>query len=334
MIETLTPLLPYVFAFLMGLAMLVYSLLDGYDLGVGILSKIAPDDEKDIMIASIGPFWDANETWLVLGVGLLLVAFPIAHGIVLSSLYLPVAMMLVGLILRGVAFDFRAKSKPEHKGYWNDAFFGGSLLCSVSQGYMLGSYILGFKQDIGSIGFCMLVGLCAAAGYGLIGAAWLIMKTEGQLQRKSVTWARVCLWLSTLGIAMVSLSTPLVSERIFDRWFMEPNIYFLLPIPVLTAVLIVFCDWQLKRLPQPKDRRSWVPFVVVSLVNVLCFLGLAYSFYPYIVPDQLTIVQAASASQSLWIMLVGALLVLPVMFGYTFYAYKVFHGKATELTYH
>lgn len=325
--------LPLSFAVLMGLSMLIYAVLDGYDLGVGILMKRATDPEKDRMIGSIGPFWDANETWLVLGVGLLLVAFPKAHGIILSSLYLPVAIMLIGLTLRGVAFDFRAKAKTTHKNAWNNAFFAGSLITALAQGYMLGSYILGFQQSIAAVAFSLLVGLCVAAGYCLIGACWLIMKTEGVLQRKSVRWARVSLWATMLAIALISISTPLVSERIFDKWFSFPNIVLLAPIPLITAALVIALEVLLRQLPKPNDRWCWVPFVTTIGIFVLCFHGLAYSFYPYIVPDQLKITEAASAPESLMIILIGALIVLPVLIGYTFLAYKIFHGKAKELTY-
>ncbi|MER2519799.1 MAG: cytochrome d ubiquinol oxidase subunit II [Bdellovibrionales bacterium] len=325
--------LPLSFAALMGLAMLIYATLDGYDLGVGILQPLAQDDDKDVMIASIGPFWDANETWLVLGVGLLLVAFPAAHGLILTNLYLPVVFMLVGLILRGVAFDFRAKGKPEHKPMWNKAFFAGSLLMAISQGYMLGSYILGFERSVGAFFFSLLVGGGVAAGYCLIGSCWLIMKTEGALQLKAIRWARVSLWATMLGIALVSLATPLASSRIFDKWFTLPQFYYLLPVPILTGVLVIALDYVLRRLPRADDQGCWQPFAGTVAVYVLCFVGLAYSFFPYIVPDKLLITEAASAPESLIVILVGALVVLPVLIGYTFLAYKIFHGKARELTY-
>lgn len=325
--------LPLSFAALMGLSMLIYAVLDGYDLGVGVLMRGASDAEKDRMISSIGPFWDANETWLVLGVGLLLVAFPTAHGVILSSLYLPVAFMLIGLIMRGVAFDFRAKAKTGHKHTWNNVFFFGSLLTAFSQGYMLGSYILGFDHSAAGIVFSLLVGGCVVVGYSLIGSAWLIMKTEGELQRKAVKWARFSLWGTVAGIALISIATPLVSPRIFDNWFSLPNMFFLAPIPLITAVLIVYTEIVLRRLPAPGDRGCWLPFVTTIGVFVLCFLGLAYSFYPYIVPDRLLITEAASAPESLMIILVGALIVLPVLIGYTFLAYKIFHGKAKDLSY-
>jgi cytochrome d ubiquinol oxidase subunit II len=326
--------LPLVFAFLMGLAMLIYAVLDGYDLGVGMLTLVAEESEKDTMVASIGPFWDANETWLVLGVGILLVAFPTAHGIILSNLYLPVAFMLVGLILRGVAFDFRAKTRPEHKHWWNKAFFGGSLLTAYAQGWMLGGYILGFKDSALSLSFCLIVGFCVAAGYCLMGANWLIMKTEGELQKKAVRWARLSLIGTALGIVVVSLATPLASTRIFDKWFELPAMFWLAPIPLITGCLVIYLFKVLGTLPQPQDRLCWAPFVLTVGIYVLCFLGLGYSFFPYIVPDQLLIVDAASAPESLMIILGGALIVLPVLIGYTLFAYKVFWGKAGELRYH
>lgn len=325
--------LPLVFAALMGLAMLIYAVLDGYDLGVGMLLRGASDAEKDRMISSIGPFWDANETWLVLGVGLLLVAFPAAHGIILTHLYLPVAFMLIGLILRGVAFDFRVKVGLEHKETWNRVFVAGSALAALAQGYMLGAYILGFENSVVAFLFAALVGGCVAAGYCLIGAAWLIMKTEGALQRKAVQWARISLYGTVLGIAVVSLATPLVSPRIFGNWFSFPALLFLAPIPLVTVGLVVFLERLLRQLPKPDDKLCWAPFAAIVAMFVTCFLGLGYSFYPYIVPDQLKIVDAASAPESLIIILVGALLVLPMLIGYTIFAYRIFHGKAKDISY-
>lgn len=332
--DSITHWLPYTFAFLMGFAMLVYALLDGYDLGVGVLFPFATHDEKDTMIASIGPFWDANETWLVLGVGILLVAFPEAHGVILTHLYLPVVFMLVGLTLRGVSFDFRAKVAPQYKERWNRAFLAGSALTAWAQGFMLGHYILGFDSAPQSYAFSFFIGLCVVAGYALVGACWLIIKTEGELQRKAVLWARISLCLTVMGIAIVSLTTPLVSARIFDKWFVWPNIAFLSVIPLLTGVLILALDFKLRQLPAKDDRHCWVPFVMTIGIFILCFFGLAYSFFPYIVPDKLLIVDAASAPESLMIILVGALLVLPVLIGYTIFAYRVFWGKAQELHYH
>ena len=326
--------LPVIFAGLMGLAILLYVILDGYDLGVGILMSRAEPDEKDQMIASIGPFWDANETWLVLGIGLLLVAFPIAHGIILSTLYLPVAVLLAGLILRGVSFDFRAKAHESHKASWDRAFFGGSLVAALAQGYMLGLYLVGFERGLANVAFGLLCGVCLAAGYAFIGACWLVMKTENHLQVKAAGWARLCLWLTALGLGAVSLATPLVSARMFEKWFAMPNILFLLPVPVVTGLLILGLDRLLARMPLSGDRYYWLPFVGAASVFTLGFLGLAYSFYPYVILDRMTIWQAASAPESLEFILVGALIVLPFILGYTFYAYRIFRGKVRELTYY
>ena len=325
--------LPYAFAFLMGLSMLIYAVLDGYDLGVGILVPGATASEKDRMIAAIGPFWDANETWLVLGVGILLTAFPIAHGMILSSLYLPVFIMLIGLIFRGVAFDFRAKSQERYRKHWNWAFFGGSLLTAFAQGYMLGSYILGFDDSARAIIFSILTGLSVVAGYTLVGAAWLIYKTEGDLQKKAVRWGRFAWFGMVAGIVLVSLTTPFVSERIFDKWFSFPDFVLLAPIPVVTGAALLGIFYLLQRMPFSGDRYAWAPFILTILVFILCFHGLAYSFYPYIVPDQLEIAEAAAAPDSLMIIFVGACIVLPVLIGYTVFAYWVFHGKAEDLRY-
>ena len=326
--------LPLTFMVLMGLAMLAYVILDGYDLGVGMLMSRATDEEKDRMIASIGPFWDANETWLVLGIGILLVAFPEAHGIILTALYLPVALMLGGLILRGVSFDFRAKARAQHKHLWDRAFIGGSLIASVSQGFMLGMYILGFEYSLMNILFGLLAGVCLASGYCLMGGSWLIMKAEGELQKKAVRWARVALWGTAVGMTIVSLATPMISPRIFEKWFSLPNFFLLLPIPVVTGVLIILLELMLRRLPCEGDRHCWVPFAGGVGLFILGFHGLAYSFYPYIVPDRLTIWQAASAPESLIIILAGAAVVLPCIICYTVFAYKVFWGKTKELRYY
>lgn len=325
--------LPLVFMMLMGLAILIYVILDGYDLGVGILMRFADPREKDKMIASIGPFWDANETWLVLGIGLLLVAFPLAHGLILTALYLPVALMIGGLILRGVSFDFRAKARDNHKPLWDGAFILGSLLTTLAQGYMLGSYIMGFKSDMDTLAFGGLTALCLVAGYAFVGASWLIMKTEGSLQLKAIHWARKALWGVALGMVLVSLATPFISQRIFNKWFSLPNFFLLLPLPLMTGALIGGLAWVLNHLPHPKDRYCWVPFAGSVGLFLFGFQGLAYSFYPYIVPDRLTIWQAASASESLLIILVGAVVVLPCIIGYTFFAYRVFWGKVKDLSY-
>ena len=271
--------LPYSFAFLMGLSMLIYAILDGYDLGVGMLIDNATAHEKDRMIASIGPFWDANETWLILGVGLLLVAFPMAHGIILTHLYLPVAVMLFGLIFRGVAFDFRAKVPLQQKWRWNNKFFYGSLLTGLAQGYMLGSYIIGFDNSLSGIMFSFLIAIVLASAYCLVGACWLIMKCEGTLQEKAVRWARYHLINAAIGLVMISIVTPLISPRIFNKWFSLPEILWLSPIPVLTGILTVSLYLLLKRMPLAGDRFNWLPLLMTVGVYVFSFCGLAYSFF-------------------------------------------------------
>ncbi|HEY5291145.1 MAG TPA: cytochrome d ubiquinol oxidase subunit II, partial [Burkholderiales bacterium] len=203
--------LPLVFAALMGVAVLAYVVLDGYDLGVGMLMPAADEREQELMVASIGPFWDANETWLVLGVGILLVAFPVAHGVVLGALYLPVAAMLIGLMLRGVAFEFRVKAEGWHRELWNWLFWLGSFIASFAQGLMLGRYITGFDSGFGYLLFALVVGAGLCGGYVLLGATWLIYKTDGTLQKKAVAWARWGLLWVALGVAAVSVATPLVS---------------------------------------------------------------------------------------------------------------------------
>ncbi len=325
--------LPVVFAGLMALAMLIYVVLDGYDLGVGVLLNGAEDKEKDMMIASIGPFWDANETWLVLGVGILLIAFPMAHGVILSSLYLPVAAMLVGLILRGVAFDFRVKAREPHKPLWNGAFFFGSLLASLSQGFMLGHYITGFEQTWGAYAFSLLIGVSVVAGYALLGATWLIMKSEHELQEKAIRWAQRALWLTAAGIAAVSIATPLISTRVFDKWFSMPQFLFLSQIPAISIALILACHFRLKKLAKNIDEREWVPFALTVSIFILAFAGLGYSLFPYLLIDEVTIWDAASATNSLQFVLWGVLITLPAILGYTVYAYRVFWGKTRELSY-
>ena len=325
--------LPFVFASLMGLSILIYVVLDGFDLGIGVLFPFASESEKDSMIAAIGPFWDANETWLVLAVGLLLVAFPIAHGTILTALYLPVAIMLLGLILRGVAFEFRAKAPPEWKRFWNRAFFAGSLMSALSQGFMLGMYVMGLTWTLPHIAFALLTAVFLTVGYSFIGATWVIHKSEGRLQTKSIDWARGGIWGLVIGIAAISAATPFVSQRIFDKWFDWPTVLYVAPLPVLSAGIILALWLMLARMPFGMDRFSWLPFAAASSLWLLAFGGMAYSFYPYVVPDRLTIYEAASAPESLFIILIGTAVVLPTILAYTVLSYIVFRGKATALKY-
>ncbi len=336
-LTTFNDWLPVIFMGVMGLSMLAYVVLDGYDLGVGILLRRANSTDKDLMVSSIGPFWDANETWLVLGVGILLTCFPAAHGIILGELYLPVAIMLMALILRGVAFEFRVKARAAHKPWWDRAFYGGSLLAALSQGWMLGSYILGFENSWAAWGFAALIAVCLAAGYALLGATWLVLKTEGDLQLQAVRWARGALLLTALGVLAISLATPWISERIFAKWFTLPYLVLLAPLPLATALLFFITHRSLARLPtrlrQGNAYGDWVPFACTVGIFILAFYGLAYSLFPYLVIDRMTIWQAATSPESLKIILVGALIVLPMIVGYTVVVYRVFAGKTKLMSY-
>jgi cytochrome d ubiquinol oxidase subunit II len=325
--------LPLIFAALMGVSILIYVILDGFDLGVGLLFPFADEAEKDSMIASIGPFWDANETWLVLAVGLLLVAFPAAHGMILTALYLPCAVMLIGLILRGVAFEFRAKAPAKWKRLWNNAFFTGSLMTALAQGFMLGLYVMGLTWTWAHVGFAVLTAAFLAVGYSFIGAVWVIHKADGLLQIRAVDWAKGGIWGLVLGIGAISLATPLVSERIWHRWFDVPAVLWMAPLPILSALLVVGLWLLLPRMPFQHDRWNWLPFVMASALWALAFGGMAYSFYPFVVPDRLTIYEAASAPESLWIILWGTLVVLPTILAYSLLSYWLFRGKARELRY-
>ncbi len=332
--------LPVIFSGLMVLAFFIYGILDGYDLGVGILLPADNEAQRDIMIASIGPFWDANETWLVLGVGIMLIAFPAAHSVVLFHLYLPVTIMLAGLILRGVAFDFRAKAPEDHKTLWDRAFKIGSLLATLAQGYMLGIYVMGFEQSLLAYLFACLSAICVTAGYSFIGGAWLIMKTEGELQQRALAWTRKCGYLTALGIVLVSIVNPLISPTIFAKWFSGTAWYLLLIIPIVCAGLFIAVMRFLSQFDKALIKRkqleaySWAPFLAVAGIFLLCFIGLSISFFPYIVPNQLTVWQAASAPESLMFILYGVIIVLPTILLYTFFAYRIFWGKATQLKYY
>ncbi len=324
---------PLIFMAVMGLALLAYVVLDGYDLGVGILLPWASDDDKDVMVSSIGPFWDANETWLVLGVGVLLVAFPQAHGMVLSALYLPVVVMLVGLVLRGVAFDFRVKAHANHKPLWNALFAAGSLASSMAQGWMLGSYVTGFDHGLWGLLFSAGIALTLPAAYAMLGAGWLIMKTDGALQARAVAWGSRVFWPMLLALAGISLATPLVSATVFAKWFSLPEVFALLPIPLACAAALWALHHVLVNPGIVKAGYGWVVFAATVLVFVLAFFGLAYSLFPYIVIDRLNVWEAASAPQSLAVLMVGVGITLPVIIGYTVFMYRVFWGKAGALSY-
>jgi len=325
--------LPFIFLALMALAILAYVVLDGFDLGVGILLPFARRDQHDLMVASIGPFWDANETWLVMGVGILLVAFPRAHGIILGALYLPVALMLTALIVRGVAYEFRTKASGWHAEAWNYLFCAGSLAAAIAQGYMLSRAITGYADGWWYAAFGVLVGLGLAGAYALLGATWLVIKMEGELQHRALVWTRVAVILAAVGVAAISLATPFASPRILDKWLAWPQIVWLSPLPLLTAAAFAGVWVSVRRLRRGTTRREWVPFVLAVWVFVFSFAGLGYSLYPYLVADTLTYREAAAADKSLFFVFIGVMIVLPFIIGYTMFSYRVFWGKAKELSY-
>jgi cytochrome d ubiquinol oxidase subunit II len=322
------PVLALVFAALMGAAILAYVVLDGYDLGVGMLMPAADAQEQNRMVNSIGPFWDANETWLVLGIGILLIAFPAAHGLILQALYLPVAAMLAGLMLRGVAFEFRMKAEGWHRELWNWLFWFGSFLASFAQGVMLGRWITGFEPGFGYWLFALTVGAALCGGYVLLGAVWLVARTEGELQQKACAWARWGLLWVALGIALVSVGTPLVSETVFRKWFSMPQLPFLMLLPAASVALGLRL-WLLTGKPPGND---WAPFFHALAIFVLAFAGLAYSMFPWLVMDRIGLWQAAHPS-ALTVTLAGALVVLPFIVAYNVLAYRIFRGKAAEKLY-
>jgi len=320
------------FGGLMGVAIMAYALLDGYDLGVGVLLSRASGRERDEMVNAIAPFWDANETWLVLGAGILLVAFPLAHGTILKELYLPVLVMLVGLILRGTAFELRVKSPPERLEAWNAMFVVGSATAALAQGFMLGQFVVAFRTDTVALLFACLVAPALVAGYALLGASWLLIKTEGALQRRAAVWAHSALWLTAGGIGVVSVATPLVSPRIFEKWLSVGLTPLLMVVPVLVGGGVLWLSGWLKRFdPQRYDSRAWLPLAMTVVLFLLSGAGLAYSAFPYLVIDQLTLWDAAATDATLRMILLGVAIVLPPIILYSAFSYRIFRGKTTHL---
>jgi cytochrome bd ubiquinol oxidase subunit II len=326
--------LPLFFAAAMGLALLIYVILDGYDLGIGLLLPLANEHDKDLMIASIGPFWDANETWIVLGIGILLIAFPQAHGQILTTMYIPVTLMLMGLILRGIAFDFRAKAVSHRKRMWNAIFSIGSLITASAQGWMLGTYITGLGHGGLNYLFSVLIAITLPALYILLGAAWLLIKTEGDLFDRALVWARRAILPMGFALLLVSIATPLISQVIAAKWFSFPDGLKLLPIPLLSTALYTSLLWLLfdqRALRQPG--KEWLLFGGLIALCVLAALGLAYSILPDIIIGQMTIWESASSTDSLLFTFWGTAIVLPAIIAYTFFVYRIFSGKTTTLTY-
>nr|WP_136250721.1 cytochrome d ubiquinol oxidase subunit II [Ningiella ruwaisensis] len=323
-----------IFAGLTALAIMLYAVLDGYDLGVGITLPMKNEAWRDTAIASIGPFWDANETWLVLGVGLLLVAFPKAHSAILEAFYLPATILLLGLILRGVAFDFRAKVHPEKKRLWDITFMTGSYIATLSQGFMLGVYIMGLEYTTASIIFGVFSALCVSAAYALIGNAWLILKTSGDIQKRAIYIAKRAGVLTFAGILAVCLINPLVNANVYQVWTTPPFAYFYAAIPLMCFTLFLAGYRALKMVDNGASDKEWLPFAITIAIFIGCFLGLALSFYPYVVPNSLTLYEAASAPESLSIIFAGTIIVVPIIILYTGFAYYAFRGKADGLRYY
>jgi len=325
--------LPVIWAALIGTAVALYVILDGFDLGTGILFPYAGNErERDQMMGSIAPFWDGNETWLVLGGGGLWVAFPRAYAVVMPALYLPVIVMLLALVFRGVAFEFRAVAATSKK-YWNFAFAGGSILAAFCQGIILGGLLQGIKVENDAFAggpfdwatpFAFMCGLAVIAGYGLLGATWLVMKTEGAVAARARGQAKMLLLAVLVFMGVVSLWTPLAFERIAARWFSTPNIYFLWPVPVLTAVTALMV-WRWL-----EAGREVPPFLGSIALFLFGYLGLVISTFPYLVPPTLTVWQTAAAPASQLFMLVGTVALLPIILGYIVFVYWVFRGKVRE----
>ena len=333
MVITWDSFLPLFFIAAMGLALFVYVMLDGFDLGIGILLPLATAEEKDSMIAAIGPFWDANETWLVLGIGILLFAFPSAHGIVLTTLYLPVTLMLIGLVLRGAAFDFRVKAGAAHKNKWNLAFFVGSLLSAICQGWMLGAFVTGMTPDLISRLFAFFIALTLPALYIMLGSAWLLIKTEDALFHKAIGWAGKAVFPMVLAFLMISIATPLVSPVIADKWFSFPQLLLLAPIPLASGLILLGMIWSLLVRTDILEKFHQALFIGLCLICLLATAGLAYSIFPDIIIGRMSIWEAASSTKAMLFIFWGTVITLPMIIGYTLFIYRVFQGKSTQLSY-
>ena len=324
--------LPLIWAAIIGVAVAMYVVLDGFDLGIGILFPFSKNEaERDQMMRSIAPFWDGNETWLVLGGVGLFVVFPRAYAVLMPAVYLPVIVMLLALVFRGVAFEFRTVSRS--KTGWNIAFATGSTLAAFAQGVILGNLVHGIAVRDGAYAggtfdwatpFALLSGLALVAGYALLGATWLVMKTEGNVADRARAQAKLLLFAVLGFMAVVSLWTPLSIPRIAERWFSLPNFYFLWPVPAVTA-LVAFLTW--RWLEQGRD----VPPILATIaLFLLGYLGLVISSFPYLVPPSLTVWDTAAATSSQIFMLIGTLVLLPMILGYVVFIFWLFRGKVRE----
>ena len=316
---------------LLAFAIYVYVVLDGFDLGIGLLFAVYPKEaDRDVLMNSVAPVWDGNETWLILGGGGLFAAFPLAYAIIMPAVYAPILAMLLALILRGVAFEFRWRTQ-RWKPWWDLAFIAGSVMAGFSQGVILGAILQGIEVDGRAYGggwwdwlspFSFLCGLAVVCGYGLLGATYLVMKTSGEVQERArkLAWS---LGLGTIGfIGIVSLFTPYLEHAYFERWFTFPAFLFTAPVPIAVAAigLLLFRSLTV-------HDHEYRPFVLTLILFALCFLGLGISTWPYLVPPTVTIFDAATPYKSQLFMFVGAVVLIPVILAYTAYAYWVFRGK-------
>lgn len=327
-----------IWTFILGVGVFLYVLLDGFDLGVGILFGFAPDTRsRNLIMNSIAPIWDGNETWLILGSVGLMAAFPLAFAIIIPAVYFPIAIMLLALVFRGVAFEFRYRD-ADHKSFWDHGFSWGSVIATFAQGIVLGAFIRGFKVDgrhfVGSsfdcfTPFSLLTGLALVLGYALLGAGWLVLKTDGEIQVRARRHGRIALVGVLVAVGAVSIWTPLADPDIAHRWFSWPNLIFLAPVPVVTAVIAFFVWRSLNRQSEAG------PFIGAIGLFLMSYLGIAISLWPMIVPHHYTLREAASSESSQAFLLVGTLFLLPIILLYTAWSYWVFRGKVrADIGYH
>lgn len=322
--------LALIWACVIAFAVFAYVVLDGFDLGIGILFPFfPPGSERDQMMNSVAPVWDGNETWLVLGGGGLMAAFPLAYAAVMPALYVPIIVMLLGLVFRGVAFEYRWRTR-RWRGLWDWAFFGGSVTAALAQGIALGALVQGIRVEHRAYAggwwdwltpFSLLTGAALVVGYVLLGSSWLAMKTTGSLARRNRRIAPVAFWLTVALLAVVSLWTPYLHPRYYARWFSFPSAVFAIVVPVVVLLLLVYFHLGLK---QGRDYRLFVGALGLFAIS---YSGIGFTFYPYIVPPSLLIGEAAAPDSSLMFMLVGAAVLVPLVLAYTVYAYWVFRGR-------
>ena len=320
-----------IWAFIIAFAVFVYVVMDGFDLGLGILFPLFPAKaDRDVIMNSVAPVWDGNETWLVLGGGGMMAAFPLAYAVLMPALYTPMIAMLLGLVFRGVAFEFRWRTTRTERNRWDIAFAGGSLLATLAQGIALGAILQGVHVEGRHYAggwwdwltpFSILTGLALAIGYSLLGATWLVLKTEADLRDKAYRLSWFLLFAMLGAIVVVSVTTPLLSMHYAQRWFTWPNIILTAPVPLAVAIVTILL---LRSLAEKRDSQ---PFLLTLLLFALSYAGLGVSMYPYIVPQSITIWQAASPANSQIFMLFGVAVLVPLILGYTAWAYWVFRGK-------